>query len=53
MKLKKVLKNMSQDDVIQIRVGNSPIGIIGFKADMEEWRRKITSGPMMMRARSC
>ncbi len=44
---------MSQDGVSQIRVGDSPIGIIGFKDAMEEWRRKITSGPMMMRARSC
>ena len=27
---------MSQDDVTQIRVGNSPIGIIGLKAVMED-----------------
>ena len=27
---------MSKDDVTQIRVGNSPVGIIGLKAVMEE-----------------
>ena len=27
---------MSQDDVIQIRVGNSPVGIIGLKTVMED-----------------
>ncbi|MFC1531814.1 thioredoxin family protein [Thermodesulfobacteriota bacterium] len=36
---------MSQDDVTQIRVGNSPVGIIGIKTVMEDMAEEYGDGP--------
>ena len=36
---------MSQDDVTQIRVGNSPVGIIGLKTVMEDVAEEYSDRP--------
>jgi len=36
---------MSQDDVIQIRVGNSPVGIMGLKTAMEAMAKEYVDKP--------
>ena len=36
---------MSQDDIIQIRVGDSPVGIIGLKNVMEDMAPEYADGP--------
>lgn len=41
---------MSQDDVTQIRVGDSPVGIIGLKTVMEDMVEDYGNGPQIRKS---